>query len=372
MKRSCVPELARVFAFVVGLAAGCSGDDGSTQLFDYGSCPALIECAADLAPQARDEYEQAYGPGGSCWANVSSWSACKDFCRTTLEGLNLIAMATGDSCGTCSSDADCSSFGGGARCESGLCAGGSGSNADDGETGEESEPETDTNTDADTDTNEDSNDTADDSDDCQPVPQACQDFLECIAVVVPGADVSEFEPGGACWCGTTAKANECVDVCIEQLEAAAQAYPNVPECTEEVNPCPGGEGCGCLDSYDCKGNLICEDFFDKCVVPEFGDCYGDDPLCPATGCPNGYAYFDKDDDGQPDFASCKVPCNEELGAGECTDVALHPHYGGDPECMWGGYFNWNNGLMCVGVCDFDSDCPDGSICILSRCWYDLP
>lgn len=134
MKRSHGPKF--VFALALGIFGGCLGDGGGpTPLIDYGSCPALIECAANLAPAARDEYEQAYGPFGTCWSNVSSWSACRDFCRTTLEALNLVAMATGDSCGTCSTDAECASFGLGAHCDNGLCAGGSGSNAD-GETGE--------------------------------------------------------------------------------------------------------------------------------------------------------------------------------------------------------------------------------------------
>lgn len=59
--------------------------------------------------------------------------------------------------------------------------------------------------------------------------------------------------------------------------------------------------------------------------------------------------------------------------GECTDIAFHPDYTGDNvECFWGGYFNWNNGLMCVGMCDFNSDCADGSVCVMGECWYDLP
>lgn len=116
----------------LGSFAACVSDGGSTSsLIDRGSCDVLIECAASLAPEVRDEYEQTYGAGGVCWqSGPNAWAGCRDFCSTTLDSLNLAAMATGDSCGTCTVDANCGEFGAGATCENGFCAGGSGSNAD--------------------------------------------------------------------------------------------------------------------------------------------------------------------------------------------------------------------------------------------------
>ncbi len=324
-----------------------------------------------LAPDARDEYEQAYGPNGSCWLNVNAWSACRDFCRTTLEALNLVAMATGDSCGTCATNADCAAFGLGAYCLDGLCAGGSSSNADgeSGEDGSETDPDTTTDT-------ADGTDTNDDTDGCVPVPPVCQDLLACLDVVLPDVDTSQFEPGGECWCGTTEDADECVDVCTEQLAAAAEAYPTHPACAGPIDPCPKGtEGCECDHSvyWLCEGNLLCNTSSDECEAPVFDECDDDDPLCPAAGCSNGQAYFDKDDDGTPDFAICKFPCEEELGQGECTEISLTVHYiGEEVVCFWGGYFNWNNGLMCIASCDVLTPCEGGSVCVGGECWYDLP
>ncbi len=65
---------------------------------------------------------------------------------------------------------------------------------------------------------------------CGAQPQQCADLIECLAVVLPEADVSNIEPGGSCWCGTTQQAIECRDFCVEQLEIVENQYPNVEEC----------------------------------------------------------------------------------------------------------------------------------------------
>jgi hypothetical protein len=111
--------------------------DGGTTLIDRGSCDVLIECAAAIAPEARDEYESVWGQNGTCWqnANPMAWAACRDACKQTLDTINLAGMITGQTCGTCSSDADCSQFGNGAFCDAGLCSGGDGV-SDEGETGD--------------------------------------------------------------------------------------------------------------------------------------------------------------------------------------------------------------------------------------------
>jgi hypothetical protein len=104
----------------------------------------LIECAAQLSPESREIYMDTYGPNGSCWnVGAAQWQQCRDACVTTLEALNQIAMASGESCGTCTLLGDCAAFGPTAYCNQGFCAGGDtpeDSNADDETVG--SGPET--------------------------------------------------------------------------------------------------------------------------------------------------------------------------------------------------------------------------------------
>lgn len=112
---------------LVGVSlSGCPSEQGGgVQLIDHGVCDVLIDCAASLAPETRDEYESVYGPAGTCWAGgPQQWAACRDACRQTLDALNLVAQATGEACGTCQTDADCSSYGVGAYCDAGYCVAG--------------------------------------------------------------------------------------------------------------------------------------------------------------------------------------------------------------------------------------------------------
>lgn len=130
---------SRAFAcsFVLGMIASCnSGGGGGGGLIDRGACDLLIDCASMLAPEARDEYLAVYGPAGTCWQNPANWAACRDFCRQTLDTLNLAGMLTGETCGTCTTDADCAQYGVTAYCDAGLCLGGGGGMSD-GETGDE-------------------------------------------------------------------------------------------------------------------------------------------------------------------------------------------------------------------------------------------
>ena len=114
----------------LALAVGACKDGGGSGLIDRGRCDVLIECASSLAPQVRDEYEAAYGEGGTCFgsADPNAWAACRDACAMALDAINQAAELTGgDTCGTCSSDADCSSFGAGASCDvNGFCVPGDG------------------------------------------------------------------------------------------------------------------------------------------------------------------------------------------------------------------------------------------------------
>ena len=102
------------------LLGACPNDD--PVLEDRGVCDALIECANHLAPGTGDAYEDAYGPDGSCWGlGPSAWQGCRDFCLMSLVALNLTATSSGETCGTCSTDSDCTDFGENAECDAGYC-----------------------------------------------------------------------------------------------------------------------------------------------------------------------------------------------------------------------------------------------------------
>ena len=88
--------------------------DGSGPL-DRGQCDALIECAASLAPDLREAYEQSYGPAAPCWTNGPEvWAACRDACAENLDALNAM------------SDENCSLLGGDTSTDGGGSDGGSG------------------------------------------------------------------------------------------------------------------------------------------------------------------------------------------------------------------------------------------------------
>lgn len=323
----------------------------------------LIDCAASLAPEARAAYEDAYGPDGTCWSSgPGAWAGCRDFCAMTLEALNLVAMVSGDSCGTCTTVADCKEYGSLATCEAGFCAGGNGSST----TGQSGESGSATGDGSGTDTSNGS-----DTDGCESVPVVCQDMLACFAVVLPDSDTADYEAGGACWCGGSDLANSCYSTCVDQLAAAAAAYPNVEACAGPIDPCPDGtEGCECFwPAETCKDNLVC-DWDNDCQLPEFGECYWWDQFCPAQGCEFGTVYNDQDDDGTPDFAVCRLPCQEARGPYECNDIMYNLDTPGDPHCVNASYFNVSTGLTCVNDCS--SGCANGSVCVNGLCWYDVP
>jgi hypothetical protein len=122
-------------SFLLAAVASCNNDGGGGGgLIDRGACDLLIDCVSSLAPETRDQLIATYGQGGTCWqAGPQQWAACRDACRASLDALNLIGQSTGETCGTCQSDADCATYGVGAVCDAGLCLGGGMS---DGETGD--------------------------------------------------------------------------------------------------------------------------------------------------------------------------------------------------------------------------------------------
>ena len=66
---------------------------------------------------------------------------------------------------------------------------------------------------------------------CWEQPPECQRLIECLDVTLPGQDLTMFEADGSCWCGSTSdEANDCYQICLDQLDAAVSQNPTVPEC----------------------------------------------------------------------------------------------------------------------------------------------
>jgi len=92
------------------------------------------------------------------------------------------------------------------------------------------------------------------------VPEACLTFVDCIAALAPSqaeAIAEQYGEGGSCWCGTPAEAQECLQICVEQLEAAVENNPTEPACHESScsldeldlsQPYGPIEGGGCPDA----------------------------------------------------------------------------------------------------------------------------
>lgn len=209
-------------AFCFGACNG-GGGGGGIQIIDRGVCDTLIECASSLAPEARDEYIATYGEGGMCWTGgPTQWAACRDACRQGLDALNLVGQATGQTCGTCMSDDDCSSLGPDATCEEGVCVG---VGVGDGESGEGMDGDGETGTDTD-----------------EPAcmqnwdpPGVCLQFVECIGALAPDQQAAAdamYGAEGTCWCGTQEEANQCYNFCIAQIEDALMEFPTESACHE--------------------------------------------------------------------------------------------------------------------------------------------
>src|SRR5690606_13893766 len=214
---------ASTVSFMLLLLGACkTGGDGGSTLVDRGVCDTLIECASELAPQSRDQFIAIYGEGGTCWQGApSQWALCRDACRDSLDALNLVGQATGQTCGSCSSDADCS----GAVCENGLCVGGE---VSDETSADESSADQADETEEDTDTSG-----------CYPPHEICLRFIDCIGQVSPDqhASVQEmYGEGGECWCNDDAQAEQCYSTCVNELEKAIDAFPTAQMCHESWCP----------------------------------------------------------------------------------------------------------------------------------------
>lgn len=223
---------ARFLAFSLLLVACQSGGSG-TPFIDRGVCDTLIACASELAPESHAQFVSNYGPAGTCWAGgPNQWPLCRQACVDSLDAINLIGQATGQTCGGCQTDADCSAFGPGATCEAGTCVGDEGVAESAGETADTADT-------ADTTDTADTADTADTGDCPYEAPDECLQFVDCITALVPDQAASvedQYGADGSCWCGTEAEAAACYDDCISQLEEALEAYPTVGQCQESYCP----------------------------------------------------------------------------------------------------------------------------------------
>ena len=305
-----------LLGLLVGLPLGACKDGGGSPFIDRGVCDTLIECASSLAPAARDEYIAAYGQGGTCWmGGPTQWAACRDACRQGLDALNLIGMTTGDTCGTCMSDADCSTLGPNSTCEDGLCVGGG-----------MAEGGTDGGTDGET-----SNGTDTDEPACTPnydAPPDCLLFVECIAALAPDQEAAIEEMYGAegtCWCGTDEEAQDCYATCVAELENARSTFPTESACHE--SSCSLGE----LDPNQPYGPVM------------------------NGACPNY--------DGAP-----QQPLVEPLGlpgnvcAPACTGAAMYCPEHSQTSASGTCYISSGNVNLCVARCYVDSTVVGGTQC----------
>jgi hypothetical protein len=230
--------LACSLLIAVSVSCNNGGGGGGGGLLDHGACDLLIECATELAPESRDEYIAAYGDTGTCWqSGPSAWPACRDFCRMSLDALNL-AMLGGETCGTCQIDADCAAYGPGASCDAGLCLGG-GDMQSDGETGDsgmQSGSESDSGDgDGDGDGDGEGDGDGDTGPDCTPgaLNCICDENGECIEGLACVDGMCTFDnsctPGTLdCECddGTCMAGLECVDGMCEQPDLPPGPFEN--------------------------------------------------------------------------------------------------------------------------------------------------
>ncbi|PRP98112.1 hypothetical protein [Enhygromyxa salina] len=131
---------------------------------------------------------------------------------------------------------------------------------------------------------------------CFPQPPICEQFVRCIAAVVPGqAELVEAQYGaeGSCWCGTSEEAQKCYETCGAEVEKAKLSSPTESQCHDEVCPIeelnpdePYGpiEGGNCSDYIGPQGNPIAQTPFDGPLGISGGFC---SPACSglADYCP---------------------------------------------------------------------------------------
>jgi hypothetical protein len=65
---------------------------------------------------------------------------------------------------------------------------------------------------------------------CFEQPAECAQLIECFGKILPNQDMSQFEAGGTCWCGTEQEALDCYNICVSQLEVAVEQNQTVGEC----------------------------------------------------------------------------------------------------------------------------------------------
>ncbi|MEM9457207.1 MAG: hypothetical protein AAGF11_23720 [Myxococcota bacterium] len=78
---------------------------------------------------------------------------------------------------------------------------------------------------------------------------ACEEYLECVAVVTPmglGPLLETYGPGGTCWQSTPDVAEQCDIACMAGLEQLQEAFPEEPVCSGSLDG--GSESSGGTDS----------------------------------------------------------------------------------------------------------------------------
>lgn len=195
--------------------------------------------------------------------------------------------------------------------------------------------------------------------------EVCDRYLECVAVVSPGAlpDAQQgFGENGTCWQGTTAEMQQCIDACQAGLVQLHMASPDEPKCAlcQSNEDCEGGATCvngECRDSF-CGDGIVDPD--EICDDKEFcdADCSGPSTCSPLTGagCNEtlncSFDFVDPvclDDSDLPDVG-------ENCGSGYCKEGAI---------CFSAEYCKAEF-PRCMALCNAQqnpSTCPLGQTCV---------
>jgi hypothetical protein len=135
---------------------------------------------------------------------------------------------------------------------------------------------------------------------CFPQSAECAQMIECLDVLVPDADLDDFNPEGACWCGSEAEASACHELCVEQLALAVEQHPTLGACHGRACPLDELDTTVPYRPWPCTGQHELEFPSDPADAP----------------VPGSY---------------CAPICGTGFAAGDCPD---HPQTVAEGTCFW--------------------------------------
>ncbi|PCC69451.1 hypothetical protein SAMN02745121_08946 [Nannocystis exedens] len=171
-----------------------------------------------------------------------------------------------------------------------------------------------------------------------PTREACDHYLDCLAVVSPAEQPTaqaSIGPEGTCWDGPPESIEQCIQACVHGWEEMHDANPDEPACYL------------CAEDSDCAPGQACIN----------GDCR-------TANCGDGLVDDDEVCDGQPD---CEPDCSGNNcnplshagcdGGNQCFVIESSPQClppqdglpGAYEACVQDGIAACAAGLMCVPV-----------------------